>query len=317
MTARQRPLIGLLAAPALLWCIAAAPEPAAAQAAPAGAEPGALRLLAERLARESAAGPSDIELFPGTIPPLPLAFVPPADARVLGTAVERPRPGGPPGAPRLTRFRVFFSTTSAPQEVVDAIALALSRRGYVRRPRPFGSPVGGFTTASPVTANLCGTASDPRILVRARRNGAVTDAVLEESLRVPEALPAAGAPCDPASGPDPLAALPAIAPAPAIAVVTRFSSLAPDAVLQTADVFTALRARTVLESWVTQAVAAGWALRSSTATDDAALASLVRSGGGHTRMLVIALARAGPGQFYASLTNATSEAEPTGVPAGR
>jgi hypothetical protein len=280
-------------------------------------DPGALSALAERLARDSALGSSEIELFAGAIPALPVAFTPPPGTRVIGTAVERARPAAPATAARFTRFRIYLTLTGTPEAAVDAIAAGFASGGYARTPALFGSAPGGFATASPVVANFCRAAGDPRVLVRARTVGASTDAVVEETVRAPGGGRELGGPCEPDRRPDPLAGLPVLRSARAVAVVTRANALAPDATTQTADVFTTLAARTVLDGWTADAVAGGWTLRSVTSTDEIAVAALARELEGHPRTLVISIARVRPGQYYASLTNAATPAEPNALPPGR
>ena len=281
------------------------------------ADAGALRALAERLARESTLGPSDVNLFAGTIPALPVAFVPPPSAQVIGATLERPRAGGIAAAPRFTRYRVFLTVPNTAQEIVDAIVAGFARSGYARTPTVFGNAPGGFASASPITANLCRAAGDPRILVRARSTGSASDVVVEETVSVLGGAREVGGPCDPERRIDPQAGLPAIRSARAVSIVTRANAATPDASSQTADVFTGLGARTLVEGWAAQAVADGWALRSVTSSEETAVATLARDLDGHPRLLLIAVARVRPGQYYASLTNAATPAEPNAVPAGR
>jgi hypothetical protein len=311
MIARTRVAAALLAACAFLLAGSASTRPAAAQDA------GALRALAERVARDSTLGPADVELFPGSVPALPVAFVPPAGAIVAGTALERPRADAPGGAYRFTRYRVYFSAAATPQELVDALAAGFTKTGYARVQTLYGTARGGFGSASPVTANLCRATTDPRVLVRARTAGAQTDAVVEETIPARDNPPDGGGPCDPARRVDPLAAFPLLRSARAVAVTTRANTITPDALVQTADVYTALPPRTVLDGWAAQAVADGWTQRTVTSTEEAALATFSRDAGGAARLLVVSLVRVRPGQYYASLTNAATPAEPNAPAAGR
>jgi hypothetical protein len=304
MTVRIRVAAALIAALALL----AGP--------PAVAQDDSLRVLAERLARDSALGPADIELDAGTIPALPVAFVPPSGARIVGTAVERPRAGTPAVQPRTTRYRVYFSAAQPPRALVDALIAGFARDGYALKPLQFGPVAGGLPNPAVAVANLCRTAADPSVFVRARRTGAETDAVVEEALAPPADTPFGG-PCDDRRSADPQAVLPLLRSAPAVSVSLRSNSTAPDGATETADVFTSLAPRTVVEGWAAQAVADGWAERSIVSSDALATASFARDVAGRPRLLVIALARVRTGQFYASLTNVATPAEPTSPAAGQ
>ncbi len=112
--------------------------------------------------------------------------------------------------------------------------------------------------------------------------------------------------CDTGRHADPRAELPVLRSAPAIAVDARGSSLAPDATTATADVFTALAPRAVVEGWLAQAVAAGWTERSIASNDSVATATLMRDADGRVRLLVISLARVRSGQYHALLANAVT-----------
>jgi hypothetical protein len=305
MTVRLRVAAALIAATTLL----AGP--------PVAAQDDTLRALAERLARESALGPSDIELDVGTIPALPVAFGPPSGARIVGTAVERPRAGASGTFNRSTRYRVYFTAALAPRALVDAVTAGFAREGYAVKPVAFGPAAGGFTNRTVMVANLCRGITDPALFVRARSAGAGgTDAVLEETVPAANNAPFVS-PCDPVRAGDPRAMLPELRSAPATTVTLRGNYTGPDAATETADVFTSLAPRAVIEGFASQAVADGWAERSVVSTDAVATALLARAVDGQPRLLVITLARVSPGQFYASLTNAAAPAEPTPTSAGQ
>jgi hypothetical protein len=311
MTARTRVAAAVIAACAVFAAASLAPAPAAAQ------EAGALRMLAERVARDSTIGPADVELLVAAIPALPVAFVPPAGAQIVGTVVERPRAGAATAQYRFTRYRVYFTAAASPRDLVDAVAAGFARGGYAPAQTLYGTARGGFASASLVTANLCRSAADPRLLVRARTAGSATDAVLEETIPAPGSPLDGGGPCDPARRVDPVAAFPVLRSSPAVSVTTRMNSVSPDALTQTADVYTSLAPRTLVDGWASQAVADGWTQRTIVSTDEAALATFSRGVEGRPRVLVVSLGRVRAGQYYASLTNAAVPAEPNSAPAGR
>ncbi len=145
----------------------------------------------------------------------------------------------------------------------------------------------------------------------------MTDAVLEETVPAPDNPRDAGGPCDPARRVDPLAAFPVLRSAPSASVNMRANAVTPDALAQTADVYSPLAPRTLVEGWAAQAVADGWAQRTLLSTEDGAFATFVRDIDGRARILVVSLARVRPGQYYAALTNAAVPAEPNSAPAGR
>ena len=306
MTARFRAAVALIAA-----CAVLVPAPLPAQDA------GALRALGERVARDSAAGPADIELLAGTIPNLPVAFAPPAGAKVVGTVVERPRADATAGQNRYTRYRVYFSAAPSPQELVDAVAAGFARSGYAVTPTLYGNARGGFASTSPVAANLCRAAGDPRVLVRARTSGAATDAVVEETIPAPGNPRDGGGPCDPARRADPFATFPVLRSTRSVAITTRVNAVTPDSLTQTADVYTSLAARTIVDGWAAQAVADGWTQRTVVSTDEGAFATFARDLEGRTRLLVVSLGRVRAGQYYASLTSVSVPAEPNSAVTGR
>ncbi|HTD36739.1 MAG TPA: hypothetical protein VK669_04430, partial [Candidatus Limnocylindrales bacterium] len=270
-----------------LLVLAGSPGAARAQAGDAAS----VQALAERIAREGYAVPNDVELFPGTIPPLPVPFAPPVGARVVGALVARPRSDGPATAVRNIDYRAFFTLPGTPFQATEAIAAGFAPAGYAPTPTLFSSPAGGFTSTNVVITAFCHDADSPRIVARASRFGEMTDVVIDEFVPASNTAREESGTCNTLARAPPEATLPSIRSTREVAVTVRTRlSFFPDANAMTADVRTSLAPRTVVDGWAGEATAQGWTLRSVASTDDTAFASLVRPmAGGRMRLLVISL----------------------------
>jgi hypothetical protein len=300
---------------AALFLAASGIMPAVAAAAD---DPAAIRALAMRLAAEFGGGPADVQLTVASIAPLPVPFVLPADAHVVGTVVRRPAGTAEYGTYRYTEYRVYLDSPQAPDALVAALASALQPAGYQRKAVSYGQPAGGFAVSAPEYVTLCKDEAAPAVVVRAGRRDGRTEAVVTESIPAADNPQRGGTPCSPrpqiAGDTSPL---PKIGSVDGVSVNRRSSTSGYGFSEQTVDVTTALAPAAVMAAWSKQIADDGWSPDGAPAAGDAgAVATFRRTVDGRPRVVVVSLGRIAQGRYLASVRN-VGAGEPSTAGTGR
>ncbi len=283
-------------------------------AAPAD-DPGALRLLADRVAGEYASANTAVDLEVAKIGTLPIPLTFPSSACIVGELVRRPV-GEAYGTYRYTEYHVYLDTAQPSDALVQAIVSSAATAGYVPFTSSIGTVAGGFVTA-PTTTVLCKDGSTDAIAIRSGNSGARAEVTVTISIPAATNAPFAGTQCGgrPRTTFGDPAGLPVIRQIDGARVERRSTSGAVGFSEQTADVYTELAPRALLDAWSKQLVADGWTASSPAVNDTAGIATFRGSIGGLPRLASLSVLRAGAGRLIASVRSV--QMEPSSAASGR
>lgn len=278
-------------------------------------DPGALRLLATRIAAESGNGVA-VELDVATLAQLPVPLTFPREARVIGSLVRRPATQTGYGVYRYTEYHVYLDAAESSEQLTQAIVTSAAAAGYAPSNAPFGGQSGGFVTM-PTTTLLCKSGEPTSIAIRSARVAARTEAVVTISVPAPTNAPISGTACGNRlfSNFADMRNLPVMKPVEGVRIERRSNSSGTGYLEQTVDVYTALSPGALLGAWTKQLSGEGWTGPAPTVNDEGGIATFHGHGADAQRLVALTLARIGEGHLLASIRGV--QMEPSAAPSGR